>query len=460
MSTISQIRLSIPANTNFQTVDADGTPHVYRCAQNIIFAIRNKSLCLKSDVGFFLLSTTETPCVGDSDIIGEHNNETWQVKGFEHLQHDKYDVAICFNNQKVVCHKMQIYEKTLYHYWKVQNALTHPEYVEIDSFDFGAKYEVLPTLPPAKPAACQDRVLYVKKNTEVTLGNECYVLCQDIAIVMESGVISSLSTRCYYLDGIVGNVCMNPFQSGKLDLKCVELKTRDGYTFRVTIDLFQEKIMKCRFYAQNLSYIDGFKTSPTSWKNDGFEWCRVSAQNYYKIYEIKLIMQPLRNCADSVVSKKVNKLMDACDEGLECFLKLALKCVAMTASVDIMQYLISKGADPHDPEVICNAVKKGHLVMVQYLVELGVDVKSKADMLLKLAIKWKSLPMVKYLVVQGGNLGDDYVTCLNLAIAKADNDISDWLKSLPEYAAWRQEKIMRNLAAINKILLDVSQLIE
>jgi ankyrin repeat protein len=84
----------------------------------------------------------------------------------------------------------------------------------------------------------------------------------------------------------------------------------------------------------------------------------------------------------------------------------ALRCAAENGHLKVVQYLVSQGADvpSHHNYAVQRAVYNGHLEVVQYLVSQGADVSADNNWAVKWAVKCKNRKMVQYLVSQGVSL--------------------------------------------------------
>ncbi len=87
--------------------------------------------------------------------------------------------------------------------------------------------------------------------------------------------------------------------------------------------------------------------------------------------------------------------------------------------LDIVKYLVEKGADIHAPNDLAppdralrQAAHNGHLDVVKYLVDKGSDIHVRDDLALKGAARGGHLEVVKYLVGKGADTGAKNPDCL------------------------------------------------
>ena len=83
-----------------------------------------------------------------------------------------------------------------------------------------------------------------------------------------------------------------------------------------------------------------------------------------------------------------------------------LLLASMMASLALVKYLVSKGADVYDRYNFAAylAAKHGQLEVVKYLVENGADIRAENDLAFRQAAHFGHSEMVKYLVEQGADI--------------------------------------------------------
>lgn len=79
-----------------------------------------------------------------------------------------------------------------------------------------------------------------------------------------------------------------------------------------------------------------------------------------------------------------------------------------TGNLDVIKYLVKKGADIFDITLLKNASKYGHLNVIKFLSDNGVDITVESNLALKNASRYGHLNMVKFLIEMGVNIHTDY----------------------------------------------------
>lgn len=466
MSENSQIELLIPKNTTFKTIRQNGEQHIYQCNLDIKFRISNPYIFFECQDNQYVLSTKMQHHfnIAKIEIHACHNQEIYQVNDLERLENEKYDVPLCLDDNFVMCQNMQICAKNINHFWKIGRTadLCHNTYTLVTDMNLSKRHLIISELVEQDIPFMDNDILYVKKNSELKFGKQQYKLCHDLAIKMKHSCISSYSTICYHLSNTIQDVCTNPFQSGEVIAKVIQLQDQNEFILNITVDIFKEKVTSCRFHAENLSYTKFPELNFSRIKY--FEWHKLSSQKYFDFYEIKQKFQPLLSNPDPDVSKIASELM--CDEYSDwtTFLKRSIYLSARANQLELMQYLIIKYLKPEfNPktiymDVICQAIQHGNLAMLQFLIGMGVDIALQGNLFLELAIKSGCLPIVTYLVHQGATLGNDFMNCLELAMQKNDYQMVKYLESLPEYESYRKRLIMQEFDIINKAFEKISRL--
>jgi ankyrin repeat protein len=115
-------------------------------------------------------------------------------------------------------------------------------------------------------------------------------------------------------------------------------------------------------------------------------------QNMIRMFDNSAVRQAAMNGHLDVVKY-------LCEQGVDIHAKnnLAVRYAAMNGHLEVVQYLVEQGADID--EAVRYAVEKGHLDVVQYLVEQGADI----DEAVRYAVEKGHLDVVQYLVEQGAD---------------------------------------------------------
>ena len=98
-----------------------------------------------------------------------------------------------------------------------------------------------------------------------------------------------------------------------------------------------------------------------------------------------------RNLAKLINNRPEQKLLNASSKG-----DLETVKAVFDAAVKVDKY--------HGDCALCNSVERGHLEVVKYLVERGVDIHQDDDYALSLAVTHRHLGIVKFLVENGANI--------------------------------------------------------
>ncbi len=110
----------------------------------------------------------------------------------------------------------------------------------------------------------------------------------------------------------------------------------------------------------------------------------------------------------------------------------ALRFAAREGHLAVVQYLVSQGANIHayDDAAVNFAATHGRLATVKYLVEQGADVHAGDDIAVRMAAEKGHLDVVKYLVSEGADIHAQNDDALRYAAYKGHQDVVKYLKSL------------------------------
>lgn len=83
-----------------------------------------------------------------------------------------------------------------------------------------------------------------------------------------------------------------------------------------------------------------------------------------------------------------------------------LKEACRNGNLDVVKYLISRGADiHHSKDLACRiASQNGKLDIVKYLISIGSNIHAKDDYAFRKACQFNHMPVVKFLVENGANI--------------------------------------------------------
>ena len=84
----------------------------------------------------------------------------------------------------------------------------------------------------------------------------------------------------------------------------------------------------------------------------------------------------------------------------------ALRYIAEKGHLEVVKYLIEKGADVHtkNDSALRTSAEKGHLEVVKYLIEKGADIHAVNDSALHFSVLYGHLEVVKYLIEAGADV--------------------------------------------------------
>jgi len=107
----------------------------------------------------------------------------------------------------------------------------------------------------------------------------------------------------------------------------------------------------------------------------------------------------------------------------------ALRWAAFDGDLDVVKYLIDKGADIHanDDNALKQAASRGHLEVVKYLVEKGANIHADNNDSLRWAASNGHLEVVKYLVEQGADIHAENEKALRWAVRNGHLEVIKYL---------------------------------
>ncbi len=119
------------------------------------------------------------------------------------------------------------------------------------------------------------------------------------------------------------------------------------------------------------------------------------------------------------------------DYDIHAYNEEALRDAVMNGHLEMVRYLVSKGADIHaeDNEALGWAAEYGHLEVVSYLVSQGGDIHAYDDQALRWAAENGHLEVVQYLVSQGGDIHADNDDALRWAAGNGHLEVVSYLVS-------------------------------
>ena len=107
----------------------------------------------------------------------------------------------------------------------------------------------------------------------------------------------------------------------------------------------------------------------------------------------------------------------------------ALKWAAQTGQLEIVKYLIEKNTDYHmyKDEALQAAAVNGYLETAKYLVENGANIHANHESALKWSARFGQLESVKYLIEKGADLHYDNEDALRRAVEDEHLDVAKYL---------------------------------
>ena len=215
-------------------------------------------------------------------------------------------------------------------------------------------------------------------------------------------VVCSISKRFYYC------VCDDNFLKRRLQ------KYFDVEKYKLEEESWKKFFAKIQFYAIRMK------------KNYNFIYVNGDfAEQYSLLKNYKNSDLLLQSCSKNELS-----LLKYCVEHLKLDVKVhsnwAVRIASSSGYVDILLYLISKGADIHANSGYCIrwACKYGHYEIVKILLEHGADIHAESDLPLLWASENGHLDVVKLLLQKGASKIPE---ALKLAIKKGQSEVVNYL---------------------------------